>query len=350
MVYDGSTGQDDRTRSCPTCRMEISVLATKCRFCGDKVGRPKDETRTMTIDDLGGETITRYAPSSNVMDALEAFRTEEARAQRPPDQVERKSFLGRRTRKPEKDRGTGPDRGALPELDEQSRTLAAMAEPSHLAQTSGVDSKPTWMKKIGYFGAFVAAILILYLGGMKVAAKFAPKETPSVAYKNKAPSLIKKGATPSKILEAAVEALKHEDNAENQEIASTARALITEQVEEMLNARLWEPDHLRQASRLANYAAELDSNKEIQRLKMEVDDENLAYATLLQSVDTQSTPPTATFKISDPRSPTATTTTVAEGDLLLGRFMITRITEHRVRVRDIKRNDRSLTIDRTGAS
>ena len=69
--------KDEKMRLCPTCRMEISVLATKCRYCGEEVGRPRDETRSLSISDLGGETVQHYAPSSSVMEALEAFRSEE---------------------------------------------------------------------------------------------------------------------------------------------------------------------------------------------------------------------------------------------------------------------------------
>ena len=75
MLGDVEGGRSpDKTRLCPSCRCEISVLATRCRFCGEEVGRPRDEARQLSIDDLGGENVTLYAPSGNVMDALESFR------------------------------------------------------------------------------------------------------------------------------------------------------------------------------------------------------------------------------------------------------------------------------------
>ena len=77
---------EEKTRICPSCRMRISVLATRCLHCGESVGRPKDETRELSTQDLGGETIYHRAPSGSVIDALEAFREEEdASAQAGPD-------------------------------------------------------------------------------------------------------------------------------------------------------------------------------------------------------------------------------------------------------------------------
>ena len=76
-------------RLCPSCRMSIPVLAVKCRFCGEEVGRPRDETRKLSISDLGGQDSTMYAPSSSVMEALEAFRTEEFTSPLPPEPQKR---------------------------------------------------------------------------------------------------------------------------------------------------------------------------------------------------------------------------------------------------------------------
>lgn len=349
MTDGGYEHSEDKMRLCPTCRMDISVLAIKCRYCGEVVGRPRDESRQMTIDDLGGESVTHYAPSANVLDALETFRTDEARSRRAAEELKRKRFLTRRARKGEEDEAAEREQGALPELDEQSRTLAAsMAEPVSPAPTSEAP-KPTWMKKIGFFGAFVAAIVILYFGGMKVAAVFGPKDTGGVTYHNRAPGLIKQGAAPIKILEAAMEAVKRADYAGNQKVAAQARSLVMKQVQGLIDVQLWERSKLQEASRLANRAADMDSNEHVQRLKAEVAEENIAYSVLLQSVDTTATPPTATFSLSDPRNPGATSI-VAEGDLLVGRFKLKNVSKRRVRAEDIKRKNRFLIIDHTGVS
>ena len=74
--------EQDALRPCPICRTPISVLAVRCRHCGAEVGRPRKETETFTIRDLGGESETTYTVSGNVLDALEIFRAEELSAQR----------------------------------------------------------------------------------------------------------------------------------------------------------------------------------------------------------------------------------------------------------------------------
>ena len=70
--------EPDKTRLCPSCRMQISVLATKCRFCGENVSRPRVEDRHFTIRDLGGENSRKYAASESMLSALESFRIEQA--------------------------------------------------------------------------------------------------------------------------------------------------------------------------------------------------------------------------------------------------------------------------------
>src|SRR5690606_34714265 len=115
-------------RLCPTCRMEIRVLATKCRFCGENVGRPRDEVRALSIDDLGGETIRHYAPSSSVMEAIEAFRSETEASNPQVDDAGRKSIFGRKGKKDATPAPTGAD--GLPTLDERSQVLASLAMPS----------------------------------------------------------------------------------------------------------------------------------------------------------------------------------------------------------------------------
>ena len=83
---EGHSEGRDKTRLCPTCRSPISVLATKCKFCGDPVGRPRDENRKLTVDDLGGESASEFTRSEDVMEALEAYRREEYTPQTPKDE------------------------------------------------------------------------------------------------------------------------------------------------------------------------------------------------------------------------------------------------------------------------
>ena len=74
---EGSPIGQDPMRLCYVCRMPISVLAIRCRYCGAEVGRPRKEQETYTIADLGGEKVGTYTVSGNVTDALESFMMEE---------------------------------------------------------------------------------------------------------------------------------------------------------------------------------------------------------------------------------------------------------------------------------
>ncbi len=65
---------EDELRLCPVCRMSISVWATRCRFCGEEVGRPKREEKKLTMRDLGAPKQAAYKQSEEVRKALDDFR------------------------------------------------------------------------------------------------------------------------------------------------------------------------------------------------------------------------------------------------------------------------------------
>ena len=53
--------EKDPLRLCPECRMPISILANRCRFCGAAVGKPRKEVETLTVQAgqfvMGGEPV-----------------------------------------------------------------------------------------------------------------------------------------------------------------------------------------------------------------------------------------------------------------------------------------------------
>ncbi|HPJ99075.1 MAG TPA: hypothetical protein PKW60_06280, partial [Candidatus Hydrogenedentes bacterium] len=71
-----ASSNEDKTRVCPFCRREISIFATKCFHCGERVDPPRADQRHFSMEDLGGRKSTNYAPSESVMAALETFRAE----------------------------------------------------------------------------------------------------------------------------------------------------------------------------------------------------------------------------------------------------------------------------------
>ena len=72
---------NDEERLCPACRSDISIWATKCKFCGSEVGRPRMREDRLTVKDLGGESPSTHRVSKHVMGAIGSFRYDEVYAQ-----------------------------------------------------------------------------------------------------------------------------------------------------------------------------------------------------------------------------------------------------------------------------
>ena len=176
MLGERSDDRADKTRLCPHCRMPISVLATKCRFCGEEVGRPRDQSRSLTVDDLGGEGGSRYAPSSSVMEALESFRVEETTNVETP--APSRSWLPFGRNRKAKSLAQAPHDGGMPALDERGKALASLAMPMRPAAPFPRPAEPSWMKKVVVFASFVATVLLLIIGATQVIAMIRKDDAP----------------------------------------------------------------------------------------------------------------------------------------------------------------------------
>ncbi len=333
----------EKMRLCPSCRMEISVLAVKCRFCGESVGRPRDETRALTIDDLGGETIKHYAPSSSVMEAMEAFRSEtEFKSNPPDDATAKRSIFGIGSKKSKTDSNApGRDPG-MPELDERSQALASIALPSSPSSYSrpARQQQPSWIKKVGVFAGLVAAIVLLYIGGGQVIAYINREpELPERLLRNPAAAMLEQNQDPLATLQEAVDALRKEEHPENRAVLEKARDRVIELIRSAQYPDQWSEDDLARASRLANQAFRIDPA--LAEMKEEVDADTFAYRMVLRNVQGD----TATFHLS-PRSgqsETGSSVTVHRGDMVQDRFEVVDIRGNSVQLRDTLRQDRLLT-------
>lgn len=271
--------REEKSRLCPSCRCAISVLATKCRFCGEIVGRPKDETRQLTIDDLGGETIVHYAPSSNVMEALEAFRTEEVvNRNTPPPQ--KSSVFGFKSTPPAP---AEPPRSPVTfaELNERTKALAALAMPTR--PSAAPPANPTWIKKLAVLGGFIAAMVILYFGIDQGYAMWKAGNTESNTYVNGAIAVMARGGDPTEAHRLALEALKVDPSPANKDVADQARMLLIEQVETILNVPQITLSELIRASNLASQAYQIDRNPTMKNLVDKVTRETIDYSLRLVS-------------------------------------------------------------------
>ena len=336
----------EKQRVCPSCRCLISILATKCRYCGEEVGKPKDETRALTSQDLGGETVYHRAPSGSVMDALESFRLEETSAAQfatPPPQT--KSVLKRgkgQTPKPRRD-------DDLPELDAHSQSLAEAV----LAPSSSLHSS-TSMNKYRATARERAISIGLWVGGLLLAAFGAVKgvdfyqdyqarkaEANRVVVVNRAPAMIASGeAEPIQVLAAAVDALKKEPSSENKQIAEQSLGLVEAQFHDLLNPEqasppgMWSIEKISEALSLAERAGQLYPNESTARLRRIAEEESSYYRMVLVEVlDT-----TVKFNIAYPETREIV---LGVGDTLDERFHLKGFFDGEAKVEDLHRRDRA---------
>jgi hypothetical protein len=350
-VSDFGDPNKEKMRLCPTCRMEISTLATKCRFCGETVGRPRDESRSLSIDDLGGETIRHYAPSSSVMEAMESFRAETEISSNPPADAlpEKKGFLGLGGRKAPEAKAPSVSDG-LPQLDARSQVLAELAIPKTAPKAVRRPPPSTnWIKKAGVFAGLIAAMVILYFGGVQVLAMMNRKLPPTpVQFINPAKAMLAENANPAETLEEAVKALAREDHPDNRVVLNDARRKFVAAINDLLYKKPWKDQYLSDASRMVNRAFKCDSGEDIRSLKEEVDREIFAYGmVLLETSDSGE----AVFNINN-QSKTISgpapsdVVRVKAGDVIQERFKVDSIGKDFVQVEDTLRENRSLTYHR----
>ncbi len=323
---------EEKTRLCRSCRMEISVLAVKCRFCGETVERHRETTRMLTIEDLGGERIGDYSPSSDVLHALESFRAEMA----GPNSQQAAGGAG------------------LPPLDEHSQAMASAVTWS-APSTAGMDeqvSPDVWKRKLAYLGAFVAALLVLYLGGLHVGAmmrEYREDPLPRETTQSRVPELMEQGAAPVEILEAAAEAARRENTPLHRAQLEQARALVSAEVQRLLDSETWDRAHLQRAGAIAHHAYSADSSAPMRRLRDTVNEERWAYNMLIREIDESSGEAQVRLTLLHPYEEDREVTARA-GEVIEDRFRISSINGrgNNVRLVDTKRNDRGLTLDMMG--
>lgn len=343
-MLGGDVNKQEKMRMCPSCRTPISISAVKCRFCGEGVGRPKQETRELTIQDLGGESSTRHVSSANVMDAMEAFRAEEL-SQRESEKAKKKeSTLFKRKPKGEEDAGSTSD---LPELDQYHKDLAA----SVLSQSGGGKGAAAKQRGTGPVRvlAYVIGAAVLVVGAVQgftiVQARLSGPEVdtgPKVV--NRAPALIDQGAPLEDVLEAAVEAAEKDPSADNRRILDNARNLVVDDIRSLLNARPWQFERLDAAMALANAAYQVDASDPIEKIRAEARMDFDAYSMTLMGIEKTDSGEVAVFNGVHTGSGDSRTVRVrkderlGEGD----RFIVDAIYSTYVAITDEKRQSRQL--------
>lgn len=320
----------EKLRVCPSCRMQISVLAAKCRWCGEEVGKPKDETRTLSVHDLGGEHIQHRAPSGSVMEALEAFRVEETLAASDSPQLGGPSldldFGGG---------GSGRSSGA---------SAFTAARPSKSARPP--KSKVPLIAGMAGGIALVVALAVVaprLIGG--IGEQNANANLPT--YTNRAPGILASGGPAIDALQAAVEAIGHENSEKNRGIADEAAAALDKEVRDLLSKVPFSMENLQLASSLSNRGADLYPSEVTRALVSEVQEDNRAYKIVLLNLD--GTNNSATFILNDAAGSRAT---VQPGGMLLDRFRVERVLAgtRMVTLSDTKRGNRPVVFEVGGTA
>ena len=299
-----------------------------------------DEIRKLTVDDLGGTAHGgSYAPGTEVIDALEAFRMEETVHMHKSDPELTRSRLGQ----------TGVGKGSAFAASRDGAGGDSNLELSSLKASSwrgGTPARraPLWTKKLALVASFVAGVVLLYFGGGFAKAKideyFARKNAkPQVAVENRAIAILDANGPVNDALKAAVDAVNAADGPENRKILERARNEVEKQVGALLNAIPWNAGLLDKASVLVNDAQSIDLNSPaIKNLREQVSEEAVAYRMTIQSIDPaagsvtlrityQDKPPDLVLKKKD--------------ELVRGRFKVTRVGDKYVSFEDPVRKNKA---------
>ncbi|MBI2424437.1 MAG: hypothetical protein HYV27_16525 [Candidatus Hydrogenedentes bacterium] len=328
-------------RLCPTCRMSISVWATKCRYCGESVGRPKKEESHFTIKDLGGQPQKVYTLSGNVTDALESFRVEEASVSQDEKSVQaerRKSFLRKMLDKDAKtSSGAQREEPGLPELDEYHRSLTSSTfDRAVSGRRRPQGEQPDILRRLFSLGGIVAALVLLGLGGDygwdKLSAYLESRnKVEEFVYENRARTMMEQGAPLIDILTETQTAYGYNQTEENAALLEEAQKGFIAEIKGLLAKNPYQKMDHDAASRLMSRAVGNQAGPELLELDKLVRSEMAYYAFTLKAISGDS----ATFDIKNPEFQNKDLQ-VKAGDMIQDRFRVDRVTPNYVRLEDTK--------------
>ncbi len=328
----------DAMRLCPVCRMPISVLAIKCRYCGAEVGRPRKEQETFTVEDLGGEKIGTYTISGNVTEALESFMQEE-QAQVKEEERERIE-MNRRSLKGRLRKIAGTDSGGADETprhltrgvqDNETIDLSSGAQKSKKEQADAESRQ-----RIFIVGLILAGLLLFYLafalGGTCLDNRAQNMTTAAdTGTPSRAREMLAAGGSLFEAHREALRALKMKDSQTNKEILSEIRAKAIESIKSRAFANPFDMKKLTSASRDITRMAEQDTDAELISLMKEINRETGYFAFILTELDPENE--TATFKLNNPAL-TEKEQQVKVGELLQQRFQVLAVNTSNVILED----------------
>jgi hypothetical protein len=317
---DSENEMKEKERTCPSCRTPISILASKCKFCGEVVGKPKSETRQLSVNDLGGESVHHRALSSSVMDALESFRIED-----------------------EQDATAGSGFTGLDELDSPNEESAFDKYDQTVAIRAGATMGASAGSRIALVGKIAVGLIIVGVLAVKVPGYLkSTMDTEADAmvpvYVNRVPDIIASNGEAIDALAAAIDATQQDASPENSKIADDMLERVNMEIKALLNDPDWDTSKLKDASELSARAVNLYPTGSSTDLKNEVDQENIDYRMFLTKIDPKTN--TVEFQLSTSGSPKVQ---AKHGDVIADRFRLISVSGRTsVKLEDIKRNNRLL--------
>ncbi len=349
MLGNHADSQDKR-RSCPYCRMEISVFATKCFHCGERVEPPRTDQRHFSTEDLGGLRGTNYAPSESVMAALETFRAELTGER---DEGAAQGSSSKASSGGDSSSGGDISESGLPVLDERSKELASIHEESRptgaFAAPYGLP-KPSPGRRLANALAVLIVLAVLGVGAFGLYSMMQGQNVPpepvieeSERPPNRAPALLEEGRLLDAV-SAARDAVILADTSENKAIQQQAREALYNQVQQHITAAPWKAEDLDQAVELATQAAIIDPSDFFANLEGEVKKEEYTYRMMLVRPEPDGARGKARFRfhaLSEAAIEAGDdSVTVEVGEEFAGRFRLVRVGRSEAEVEDLLRGRR----------
>jgi len=331
------------TRLCPACRMPISVLATKCRYCGDMVSRQRKEDRQLTVTDLGGEASSQYGLSDEALDALEAYRREEYLDSEPAGDASPRV----KDSEPGRKETPSPLRETAAVSSPEKPAGHSPKPPPRTSQPKVRSSSPrAWdedkaRKTAIVVGGFLAFFVIVFFAKWMLDSYLANRshDDSTISVDNRAIGILEGGGPGIEALEAACEALRQANTPENQTVMDQAREKMKADVYKLLNMTPLELKNLDKASELASRAEKIDPDSvEMRELYAEVNDEIRMYKMTITQIDRESGE--VILQVFYP-NPHPDLLLKHKEDLIHNRFKVQEIASEYVRFQDMKRKSLS---------
>jgi hypothetical protein len=240
------------------------------------------------VDDLGGTSSSSYAPSGEVLDAIEAFRQEELTALATKDEAPRRWYEFWRSEKAQT--VSRPEPEAVLPLEERKIEISGFASTSIrrsavVRRESGAGRRVAWVA-----GALVGLVLLYFVGvGIKSALDgYLGKNNvkTNVVIANPAVAILDGNGPALDALKAAIAALGQNDTPDNRSVLDRAREQVRKEVHNLFDSIPWQRTMLDEASSLVSQALDADpSSAALKDLKEEVNHELVLYKMSIASID-----------------------------------------------------------------